>query len=592
VTAKPSLPSFALFDNNLDPGTAGGAWLLRDLRTTLTCRPGGDWQGILRELEQASRNGAWVALAASYELGCLIEPRLRPLLRNDEQSLLTGWIFERGEWLDDAACEAWLESRASQATGGIGALRSGISESSYLAHIARIQQYIAAGDCYQVNYTFPLEGELFGDPVRLYQALRRAQPVRYGAFIQHANGCILSRSPELFLERQGSRLSSQPMKGTAPRDSDPALLAASAKDKAENIMIVDLIRNDMGRLAQPGGVRVEDLFRIDPYPTVWQMTSRVVAEPVEADLAAVFGALFPCGSITGAPKIRAMEIIHELEQQARGLYCGALGWLRPGGDFRFSVPIRTVLADSQGHARLNLGSGVVYDSVAEAEWDECHLKGRFLTALPKGLRLIETLRYEPGETPFPFLAEHLERLSSSADWFAYPCDEQAVRQVLAGVGGDTPLRVRLTLGQAGDLQLETAALSHGAPGPDPTIVLSPLHTDSRDPLYRHKTTARQLYDRELARVMAAGHFDAVFVNEKGELTEGARSNIFVEKAGAWLTPPVEAGVLDGVLRRRLIREGRARVARLTAADLQQADAIYMGNGLRGLVRVSLTTAWA
>lgn len=592
MTAKPSLPAFALFDNNLDPGATAGAWLLRELRETLTCRAGDDWQAALRKLEEASRQGAWVAIAASYELGCLIEPRLRPLLRSPDQILLTGWIFEHGEWLDEAACEAWLESRAYQPAGGIGALRPGITESGYLAHIARIRQYIADGDCYQVNYTFPLEGELFGDPARLYQALRRAQPVRYGTFIQHAEGCILSRSPELFLERSGDRLSSQPMKGTAPRDSDPAILSASAKDKAENIMIVDLIRNDMGRLTPPGGVRVEDLFRIDPYPTVWQMTSRVVAEPVQADLAAIFGALFPCGSITGAPRIRAMEIIHELEPTARGLYCGALGWLRPGGDFRFSVPIRTVLADSQGHTRLNLGSGVVYDSVAEAEWDECHLKGRFLTTLPKGLRLIETLRYEPGDTPFPFLAEHLERLSASARWFAYPCDESAVRQALAGVGGDLPLRVRLTLGQAGDLQLETAPLATGAPGPNPTIVLSPLHTDSQDPLYRHKTTARQLYDRELARVMAAGHFDAVFVNEKGELTEGARSNIFVEKAGEWLTPPVEAGVLDGVLRRRLIREGRARVARLTAADLQQADALYMGNGLRGLVRVSLTTAWA
>ena len=469
-------------------------------------------------------------------------------------------------------------------SGGVGTLTPGITEADYLARTERIRDYIAAGDCYQVNFTFPLTGPAFGHPAALYRALRAAQPVRYGAFIAHAGGAILSRSPELFLERQGQRLASRPMKGTAPRHTDPAALAASEKDRAENVMIVDLIRNDMGRLAPPGGVRVEDLCRIEAYPTVWQMTSRVVAEPVDASLPEIFRALFPCGSITGAPKIRAMEIIRELEERPRGLYCGALGWIRPGGDFRFSVPIRSLFIDAAGKARLDVGSGIVIDSRGDAEWAECHLKSRFLTTLPKGLRLIETLRFEPG-LGYPFLAEHLERLATSAAALGFPFDPQAFQDGLAQIHATDARRVRVTLGQEGDFSFENASLSAGAPGEAPTVVISPCRVNSQDLLLRHKTTARALYDTELARVMAAGHFDAVFLNEKGELTEGARTNVFVERGGVLMTPPLAAGLLNGVLRRRLLREGRAREARLGLDDLLGAEAVFVGNGLRGIVRV-------
>lgn len=579
-----SVPAFALFDDNLDASSAG-AWLLTGLVEEIRCTDPDAWPAALARLEQAAKDGAWVALAARYELGYAIEPRLRPLLPAGDEALVTGWIFAHGEWLSDTAVDAWLAEMAGDAPGGVGTLAPGITEADYLARTERIRDYIAAGDCYQVNFTFPLTGPAFGHPTALYRALRAAQPVRYGAFIAHTGGAILSRSPELFLERHGSTLASRPMKGTAPRNTDPTALAASAKDRAENVMIVDLIRNDMGRLAPPGGVRVEDLCRIEPYPTVWQMTSRVVAEPVDADLPAIFRALFPCGSITGAPKIRAMEIIRELETAPRGLYCGALGWIRPGGDFRFSVPIRTLRLNN-GEARLDVGSGVVFDSRPTAEWAECHLKARFLTGLPKGLRLIETLRFEPG-AGFPFLPEHLERITASAAELGFAFDPDAFRQLLAGVEADTPRRIRVTLGQQGDFTLEQAPLGAGAPSADATVVLSPHPIACDDLLLRHKTTARALYDRELARVMAAGHFDALFLNERGELAEGARSNLFVERDGVLLTPPASAGLLNGTLRRRLLREGRAQEATLRPDDLQRADAIYAGNGLRGLVRVRL-----
>jgi para-aminobenzoate synthetase/4-amino-4-deoxychorismate lyase len=586
VSAKQA--PFALFDNNLDDAGRSGAWLLTGLREEVVCTNPATWQACLQRLDDAARGGAWVALAAAYELGYAIEPRLHPLLAADHGPLLTGWIFEHAEWLDDTACDAWLAARTDTDIGGTSNLTAGLAEHEYLKHIARIRQYITDGDCYQVNFTFPLTGRFFGDPAALYRKLRAAQPVRYGAFISHADGTILSRSPELFVERRGTSLGSQPMKGTAPRHTPPDALAASEKDRAENVMIVDLIRNDMGRLASPGGVRVEDLCRVEPYPTVWQMTSRVIAEPVDASLADIFRALFPCGSITGAPKIRAMEIIHELEDTPRGVYCGALGWIRPGGDFRLSVPIRTLLVDEAGTARLNVGSGVVFDSSPPGEWDECHLKARFLTMLPKGLRLIETLRYAPADdNRYPYLDEHIERLGDSARWFGFPFDEGDFRRRLDSVSASEPLRVRVTLGQDGDFTLEQAPLATGAPGDAPTVVLSPERVNSGDALLRHKSTARQLYDRELSRVMAAGHFDALFLNERNELTEGARTNLFVQKGGVLLTPPQEAGLLNGVLRRRLLREGRAQEAPLSLDDLREAEALFAGNGLRGLVRVRL-----
>ena len=586
----PVLPSppFALFDNNLDADGTSGAWLLTDLREEVVVRADGDWRAALDRVDAAARAGAWVTLAATYELGEAIEPRLRRPAAAPGAPVLQAWIFARAEWLDDDACDAFLAALADEEPAACTPLRPTLDAPIYTRAIERIRRYIEEGDCYQVNFTFPLHGQLIGSPAALYRQLRRAQPVRHGAYIVHRDGVILSRSPELFLERNGLCLASEPMKGTAPRSSDPQRLASSAKDRAENVMIVDLLRNDLGRLVPPGGVRVEALCRLDAYPTVWQMSSRIVAEPVHAGLGDIFSALFPCGSITGAPKIRAMEIIRTLEDGPRGLYCGALGWIRPGGDFRFSVPIRTARVAPDGALRLDVGSGIVHDSRPDAEWQECHLKARFLTDLPTDLRLIETLRLEPdGAHRVPFLTEHLERLSSSATALGFAFDATAFRRLLDGVQADSALRIRITLGRTGDLTLETAPLTSGAPGPAPTICLAPDPVRSNDPRLRHKTTARQRYDRALARALADGHFDTLFRNERGELTEGARSNLFILRNGELLTPPLACGLLNGVLRRRLIHTGEAREAVLTLDDLRRADAVFMGNGLRGRVQVGL-----
>lgn len=586
-------PPFALFDDNQD---AAGDLLLSGLRQTLVCHRAQDVDASFAALEAAQAAGYWVALAATYELGYLLEPRLTPLLpaqRPQGWPLLSAWIFERGERRSAGRTAQDLHNALAgldehRRLAGLLDLRPAVDEAHYRAAVLRIRELIHAGDCYQVNYTFPLHGRLYGAPLALYERLRQAQPVRYGAFITDGQRHLLSRSPELFVERRGRRLTCRPMKGTAPRDSAPQALAASEKNRAENVMIVDLIRNDLGRLAPPGGVRVQALCEIEAYPSVWQMTSTVCAEPVDAGLAAIFRALFPCGSVTGAPRIRAMQIIRELEAVPRGPYCGAIGWLAPDGDFRFNVPIRTVLLDADGSATLGIGSGIVADSDPGEEWRECLLKGSFVQRTPPGFALLETLRCEPAaREPYPLLTRHLARLTRSAASLGFRCDAQALRDALLerarGLHGTH--RIRLQLEADGRYALSAAPLDDNPAAP--SVILSDSVLDADDALLRHKTTARSLYDGELARAMAAGHFDLLYFNGRGELAEGARSSVFLELDGRLWTPPLSSGLLDGVWRRLMLDEGRAQERVLTRADLRRASAIYLGNALRGLQQVRL-----
>lgn len=585
--------NFALFDDNLDES---GDLLLTGLEGCIRCDAADGLPDAFAAIAAAVAEGCWVAVAASYELGYALEPRLNPLLPDGGAPLLNAWFFRRAERMSATQTSGLIEHALSpleehQRLARVAGITCNLSEIDYYNAVSRIRELIDAGDCYQVNFTFALTGRAYGSPLALYDALRRAQPVRHGALIRHSGGAILSRSPELFVQRQGTRLVCRPMKGTAARDSDPQALAESEKNRAENVMIVDLIRNDLGRLAPSGGVRVERLCEIEAYPSVWQMTSTVVAEPVSADLPEIFRALFPCGSITGAPKIRAMEVIRELESGPRGVYCGALGWVAPDGDFRFSVPIRTLEIDTDGRTRLGLGSGIVADSDPPAEWAESLLKGRFLTDLKAGFGLIETLRCEPdGPERYPLLKLHLTRLARSAATFGFALDLDAVRSALVHAASALHglQRVRLVLNPDGRFNISSTALEAPQPGSLPTVVVSRHRVSSCDPLLRHKTTARELYDAELRRVMADGHFDALFFNERGELAEGARTNVFLDLGDAYLlTPPLESGALDGVYRRKLLNEGRAREIRLTAADLSRARAIHLANAARGLFRVEL-----
>lgn len=407
--------------------------------------------------------------------------------------------------------------------------------------------------------------------------------MRYGGFVGDAGGGVVSLSPELFLERRGERLLTRPMKGTAPRAQPPEVLRDSVKDRAENLMIVDLLRNDLGRVAENGSVSVDELFAIEDYPTVWQMVSAVSATVRDKSFADILGALFPCGSITGAPKIRAMQIAAELESGPRGLYTGALGWLAPDGDFRLNVAIRTLELAADGRGRLGIGSAVVADSLAAAEWRECLLKASFLGECDPGIVLIETLRREDGS--YPRLAGHLQRLRASAQWLGFPLDEAELQAQLAAQPATATWRVRLTLDKVGRLDVQSFALG-GEPAGPRFALLAEQTIVADDPLRRHKTSSRALYDTALKGIADDPQvFDVVFLNAEGEVAEGARSNVFIERDGGLLTPPLESGALPGVLRGELLAAGKAREAVLRVEDL--AGGFLLGNALRGLIPVSL-----
>ncbi len=600
--------SFALFDDSLSAPAEAQSRLYWALEETIACHAPEELDEALARIEAASRAGGRVALAADYELGGWIEPRaggVAPL-----RPPLVACVFGQACTLDGDAVAQLLEVHVERLPPrsricGVADLQQDIAEDDYLAAVRRILGYIVAGDCYQVNFTFPLRFRQYGDALALYARLRRAQPVRHGAFLRLPGRDILSLSPELFVRRQGERLVTRPMKGTARRDADPAFdaalrdaLRASEKNCAENLMIVDLIRNDLGRIAACGSVRVDELFAVEAYPTLWQMTSTVSAAVPGASLAQVLRALFPCGSVTGAPKIRAMQIIAELEQAPRGLYTGALGWLQPDGDFAFNVPIRTLSIEADGAGTLGIGSGIVADSDPADEYEECLLKAGFLTGLPADFELIETLLLDQRDARlYPLLEDHLARLAASARTFAFRCDPAHIADALREHARAQPAagrrRTRLLLAKDGSLRIESFPLPEAAP--PGRVVLAQARIDSRDIFRRHKTTVRTEFEAELARLAGRPDiFDAIFRNERNELCEGARTNLYLEFDGVLHTPPLAAGVLDGVQRRRLLRQAARPVVErsLTADDLRRADAIYLSNAVRGLWRASLADAEA
>lgn len=610
LAARPD-SHFALFD-----GDDGGALLLTDWRRTLSFAADADFPAAFAEIEASTAAGEWVALLADYALGACFETRAAgggaAAQAPGHAPVLRAAIFGRAERLTAPELAAFLAGRLAALpeparAAGVADVAAGLGPAAYAAAVRRIKQWIGDGDCYQINFTFPLACRLYGDPLALYAALRARQPVRYGGYLATPETRLLSLSPELFFERRGARVWTRPMKGTAPRGATPAedaqrrdALLASAKERAENVMIVDLLRNDLGRLAAPGKVRVEALCEAEAYPTLWQMVSTVAADVPGASLFDLFRALFPCGSITGAPKIRAMQLIAELEAPPRGLYTGAFGWIAPGGDCRFNVAIRTLeIAEPDSEtlaeervaapglsARLGVGSGIVIDADPAREYAECLLKANFLTGFDPGFELIETLRLEDGR--YPRLALHLERLQASARALGFACAAAEIAARLAAMAESHPVgvhRVRLTLAHGGACALRCAPLAAGE-GLPWRAVLAGEALDAGDYLLRHKTTARSRYDRALA-ALPAGVFDAIFLNTRGEVCEGARSNVFVARGDVLLTPPLASGLLPGVLRRELIESGRAVESVLTVDDLRAAPTIYLGNALRGLTEARL-----
>ena len=545
-----------------------------------------DVDKALEALQRASHDGYYLAGYFSYELGYLLEPVLAGLSPPRPASPLLQFGVFAG-YTDKPkipkASDVWIENISPHR-----------SLAEYSEKFSRVLKYIRAGDVYQINLSFPIQARTNAAPLALYEHLKGKQPVHFGAVMDFGRDGIVSLSPELFFETDGEKINLRPMKGTIRRggsaEEDKALaksLQNDAKSQAENLMIVDLLRNDVARISKPGSVSVKDLFQIETYPSLHTMTSNILADLQEGiELKSVVRALFPCGSVTGAPKIRAMEIIRELERSERGVYCGALGYIDPGGKMSMSVGIRTMTVSRDGQIRYPVGSGIVADSQARLEYEECLLKAKTLAS---EFKLIETLGWHE-QTGFMHLDLHLARLARSSQvlGFSYRSAvvEAALHHCMRGKSG--PHKVRVELSRDGKTNVQSRQFTPVNPHREALIAISPITRDSRDPLLVHKTTQRSFLQHELAsRQERSGCDEVVFENERGEICEGCYSNIFLKHGDVLLTPPVSSGLLPGILREVLLTNGQAREHVITKDVLRKSSDIYIGNSLRGLRRARL-----
>jgi para-aminobenzoate synthetase/4-amino-4-deoxychorismate lyase len=577
--------------------------------------------GLFREIERAVGAGQYAAGFFSYECGQCFEPRAGMCAGRSGEPLAWFGIYERSYAFDHATgrfaegdppgldkCRGKAGQSDEAAIQVEIAAEFALSEAEYARRIAAIHELIRAGDVYQLNFTAPWRIEARGSVAALYARLRARQPVEYGAFVHWREGQrILSFSPELFfrVEETGGRrrITTRPMKGTAARgrttreDRERAeWLGNDPKNRSENVMIVDLVRNDLGRLARFGSVRAERLFEVERHPTLWQMTSTVTAElRDEVGYADIFRALFPCGSVTGAPKVRAMQLLAEIEDGPRGVYTGAIGYFSQERTV-FNVAIRTIelegeLEDERG--TMGVGSGIVIDSEAADEYRECLLKAEFLTRTQgrkgEGFSLVETMLWRGG---YPFLEMHLDRLMDSAEYFGFACERATVKAALEecarGFSPGAARKMRLLLGGDGELRISDEILEEGGAERLGRVCVARMRTDPANAMLFHKTTHRPVYAGAFAEAAKAGFDDVLFLNARGEVTEGAISNVFAEKDGRWRTPPVECGLLAGVYRRHLLEtRGDVEECVLREEDLRAADAVYLCNAVRGLRRVEV-----
>ncbi len=642
---------FVLFDDARASGAAD-ARFFSDPRDLFVAREPADVVPVLKAAQAArATTGGTLAGYVSYEAGYAFEPHLAhlaPPRTGAAGPLVWLGLFGRPETIRAADMAAWLaeqivdpDQAVSNQPASIGPLEPQIAPGDYLARFDRLAEAIRAGEIYQANLTLPLAGAARGNPVAIYAAIRPEAAAGYGGLLFDGAHWLLSFSPELFFSLEGREAKCRPMKGTRPRGrneaGDRALaaeLAASVKDKAENLMIVDLMRNDLSRVTEPGSVRVEDAFALETYPTLHTMTSTVRARLADGcDALDVLRALFPCGSITGAPKIRAMELLAGLENHARGPYCGTIGWIGPAVDpaantgavdtgasgeeasgdgaghddagagngdsgqtidAAFNVAIRTIRLTPGENGRhkavLGVGGAIVADSTGMAEWRECLVKGGFVRGRAGGHDLIETMRLENGAIALRGL--HMDRLERSAAELGFACDRSQIERAIERVSEQaaslgkpaTPAqKLRVLLARSGAVAIETELLGDHL-DPLPAIAL-PHPTVPGDWRLRHKSSDRGFYDHALKEAHRRCASEVVLVRDDGLVTEGCWTSVFVERDGALLTPPLSLGLLPSVLRRSLLDAGRAREAQLALADL--ADGFLLGNAVRGLIPARL-----
>ncbi len=556
--------------------THSGQWLhFNNAQRVLVARDVASVRAALQAVQDWTDAGGWAAGYISYEASAAFDTALTTHPA-DHVPLVWFGLYNAPTALDNLP--------QSQQDFRLGDWHPTTSREDYDAGIAGVKSYIAKGDTYQINYTMRLRNEFSGSGLALFEKLVGAQQAEYCAYIDTDEHLICSASPELFFTLQGSTLKSKPMKGTVARgltwadDLDQRdWLHASVKNRAENVMIVDMIRNDMGRIAKLGTVKVPSLFDVERYPTLHTMTSTVTAE-TEASYLDILDALFPCASITGAPKVRTMEIITELESTPRGVYCGAIGYFGPNRQAQFNVAIRTVTVEkATGIAEYGTGGGIVWDSQAASEYDECFVKAKVLTTDPPKFELLETMLWEPA-TGYFLLDQHLDRLAISAAYFGISIDRTLIEAdlLMNAAQFDVPMRIRVLIAQNGDVDIQTFVLT--AKPETVVVAVCDVPVDQQHLFLYHKTTRRAVYEETKAQHPNCD--EVILWNANGEVTESTYSNIVIEKDGLMRTPPIKCGLLGGTFRQHLLDSGQIEEAVITLDDLAAADQVFLVNSVR------------
>ncbi|MBD8590133.1 aminodeoxychorismate synthase component I [Peribacillus simplex] len=537
-----------------------------------------------QKVQEAIEQGNYAAGYVSYEAAPAFEQSFK-VKDGAKMPLLWFGIFDEPE-----------EEIPEKMTGAfnLAEWQSETDSNAYRSGFQRIKSEIKKGNTYQVNYTMRLQSQFEGDDFAFFERLKRAQRSNYSAYLNVGSHRILSASPELFFRWEDGQLITRPMKGTVKRGTTLKMdqlnadwLAASEKNQAENYMIVDLLRNDLGMIAEPGSVKVPQLKAIEKYPTVWQMTSTITADTNPGTtIIDIFKALFPCGSITGAPKIKTMEIIADIENSPREVYCGAIGFITPESEAVFNVPIRTVVIEKEtGKAEYGVGGGITWDSELSEEYDEAFLKAKLLTVERPAYKLLESIKLSDGE--YYLLNDHIDRMKQSAEYFDYRFSELYLRdrlQKYAEINHGTLQKVRVLLHENGEIEVLGQAIK--PLGPEFTAILAEAPISSANPFLFHKTTNRDVY--EGFQMNNPDFQDVLLWNEEGFITEFTNGNVVVKINGDLYTPPVEAGLLAGTFRQELIRKKEIKVKNISKADLNIAEEIWFINSVRGKLKVNLT----
>ena len=535
--------------------------------------------------QQVERQGLFAAGFVSYEAAPAFDPYLK--VRRDDSGFPLLWFG-----LFSLMQETELPGPDAQTSVEGLDWSPSITPREYSRALDRIREHIRTGDTYQVNFTYRLRARCTLEPMDIFSTICRSQDPPYASFMDTGEFALCSFSPEMFFTLKGQTLKSRPMKGTSARglqniqDRQAARdLKRSEKDRAENVMIVDMVRNDMGRIAHPGSVKVPQLFSVEKYFDVWQMTSLVECS-TPANLDEIFGALFPPASITGAPKIKTMEIISALENSSRRIYTGTMGYIAPCRQAQFNVAIRTLLLDRrQSTAEYGIGGGIVWDSKTDVEMRETRVKARVLSTPGPGFDLLESLLWQPKEG-FSYLNRHLKRLKDSAEYFDFPLDLRRVQSELQELASSLPRqphKIRLLVSRSGEVKLQAVRLDPQKPGFAPDLPLAASPVDPGNRFLYHKTTNREIYNQALRT--RPGFQDVLLYNERNEITESTIANIAVEKRGELLTPPVSSGLLPGVYRSLLLEQGSVREEVLYLQDVMDSPRVFLMNAVRGMHQV-------